>query len=246
MKAPLAVVSGGTRGNGWAFTDRLVHMGHDVVLLYHADETAANKAAEAHPGRVHPFRVDITEPRQVDEFADHVLAVHGPPSELVNNAGAAVDKPLLELTDTDWRSVLDINLSGAFHLIRAFAGAMLASGGGVVVNVVATDGFRPTPAGAGQAASKAGLLQLTKSAAIELAPTVRVNALSPGLTDSEEVRTRLRLDDPDRLAGVLAQIPQRRLGSPAELADALEFLVGPASRYLTGQQLVVDGGRLIQ
>src|SRR5262249_38672452 len=122
--------------------------------------------------------------------------------------------------------------------------AML-DGGGVVINVGATTGIRPRVEGVNYCASKAGLLQLTKCLAVELAPRVRVNCLIPGAIETEEVVTRLRLDDPQARARLLAEIPQRRIGTPEDVADALEFLVGPGSSYLTGQKIIVDGGQFM-
>jgi len=136
-------------------------------------------------------------------------------------------------------------LSGAFHLTRELAPAMLAAGGGVVVNVGATTGIRPRMNGANYAASKAGLLQLTKCLALELAPTVRVNSLIPGMTETDELVARFQLDDPVRRAAALAEIPGSRIGSVDDIADALEFLVGRQSAYMTGQKLVVDGGQFM-
>ncbi|HEY0699670.1 MAG TPA: SDR family oxidoreductase [Micromonospora sp.] len=241
----LAVVSGGTRGIGTAMSSRLVKLGYTVVALYRADDAAAERFTSGYDGRIVAERVDVADPAAVDRLAGRVLAAHGAPRVLVNNAGVNIDKPFLELSDSDWRTVLDTNLSGPFHLTRAFAPAMLAAGGGSVVNVGATTGIRPRVNGANYCASKAGLLQLTKCLALELAPTVRVNCLIPGMTDTEELRTRFRLDDPERLAAVLAEIPQHRIGTTDDIADALEFLVGPQSGYLTGQKLIIDGGQFM-
>ena len=163
----------------------------------------------------------------------------------MNNAGLNIDRPFLELTDDDWRRVLDTNLSGPFWLTRALAPAMLAAGGGSVVNIGATTGIRPRVDGANYCASKAGLLQLTKCLALELAPAIRVNCLIPGMIDTEELRTRWRLDDPERLAQTLDEIPTHRMGTTEDIADALEFMVGPAASYLNGQKLIVDGGQFM-
>ena len=114
----------------------------------------------------------------------------------------------------DWQRVLDTNLSGPFHLCRAFAAAMLAGGDGVIVNVAASTGIRPRRDGANYCASKAGLLQLTKCLALELAPRVRVVALVPGMTGTAELRTRFRLDDPVERAAVEAGIPPAASAAP--------------------------------
>ncbi|KGW74886.1 short chain dehydrogenase family protein [Burkholderia pseudomallei MSHR2990] len=245
MSSLLAVVSGGTRGIGLALSTRLVTLGYRVIALYRHDEQAARAAVDAVPGELHALRLDVADPTAVRETIARLVATHGAPDVLVNNAGVNRDRPFLELSDDDWRAVLDANLSGPFYLTRALAPAMLAAGGGAIVNIGATTGIRPRTNGANYCASKAGLLQLTKCLALELAPTIRVNCLIPGMTDTEELRVRFGLDDPDKLADVLAQIPQRRIGTPDDIADALEYLIGSQGRYVTGQKLIVDGGQFM-
>ncbi|MEU4493934.1 SDR family oxidoreductase [Streptomyces sp. NBC_00210] len=245
MPEPLAVVTGGTRGIGLALSRRLIRMGHHVVAFYGSDREAAEKAEANNGGQLTALQVDLSDAQQVADAAARVLAEHGSPAVLVNNAGLNVDRPFLELTDDDWRRVLDTNLSGPFWLTRALAPAMLAAGGGSVVNIGATTGIRPRVDGANYCASKAGLLQLTKCLALELAPAIRVNCLIPGMIDTEELRTRWRLDDPERMAQTLDEIPTHRMGTTEDIADALEFIVGPAASYLNGQKLIVDGGQFM-
>jgi acetoacetyl-CoA reductase/3-oxoacyl-[acyl-carrier protein] reductase len=245
MTEKLAVVTGGTRGIGLALSRRLIRMGHRVVALYGSDREAAEKAERDNAGSLTAIRVDLSDARQVADAAAAVLREHGTPAVLVNNAGLNRDRPFLELTDEDWRRVLDTNLSGPFWLTRALAPAMIAAGGGSVVNVGATTGIRPRVDGANYCASKAGLLQLTKCLALELAPSIRVNCLIPGMIDTEELRTRWRLDDPERMAQTLDEIPSRRKGTIEDVADALEFMVGPAAGYLNGQKVIVDGGQFM-
>ncbi|NUU21486.1 MAG: SDR family oxidoreductase [Streptomycetaceae bacterium] len=240
MTPPYAVVSGGTRGMGLAFSRRLARLGYDVVALYRDDDVAAAKAG------LRAERVDVSDPDAVSAAADRLLAEHGPPAVLVNNAGINIDKPFLELGVEDWRRVLDVNLSGVFYLTRAFAPAMVSGGGRhVVVNVGATTGIRPRRDGANYCASKAGLLQLTKCLALELAPRIRVNCLIPGNTETDELVERFGLADPDTRERFLADVPLGRTADVEEVADALEFLVGEHSAFLTGQKLIVDGGQFM-
>ncbi|MEU3302058.1 MULTISPECIES: SDR family NAD(P)-dependent oxidoreductase [unclassified Streptomyces] len=245
MTDRIAVVTGGTRGIGLALSRRLIRMGHHVVAFYGSDREAAEKAERDNAGSLTAIRADLCDPRQVADAAATVLRTYGAPAVLVNNAGLNRDRPFLELTDEDWRKVLDTNLSGPFWLIRALAPAMIAAGGGSVVNVGATTGIRPRVDGANYCASKAGLLQLTKCLALELAPAIRVNCLIPGMIDTEELRTRWRLDDPERMAQTLDEIPVRRIGTTEDIADALEFMVGPAATYLNGQKVIIDGGQFM-
>lgn len=240
----LAVVSGGTRGIGLAFSRRLAKLGYQVVALYRTDRSGAT-AAEQLADAVTAIRLDVSRPARVRDGARDIIAAYGAPAVLVNNAGVNIDGPFLDISDEDWDTVIGTNLSGAFYLARAFAPAMLDAGSGSIVNVGATTGIRPRRNGAGYCASKAGLLQLTKCLAVELAPAIRVNALIPGMTATEELVQRFGLRDPARLDAVLDEIPQRRLAATDDIADALEFLVGPQSSYLTGQKLIVDGGQFM-
>ncbi|MGW3232707.1 SDR family NAD(P)-dependent oxidoreductase [Kitasatospora sp. NPDC001095] len=245
-RPPVAVVSGGTRGIGLAFSRRLVKLGFRVSALYRSDEEGARAAQRELGPRLDTVRVDLSDGTAVAAAAEAVLARYGPPTVLVNNAGMNIDRPFLEMSHDDWRRVIDTNLSGVFYLTRALAPAMVASGAdATIVNVGATTGIRPRLNGANYCASKAGLLHLTKCLALELAPRVRVNCLIPGNTETDELVERFNLNDPDSRRRMLAEIPQRRIADPDEIADALEFLVGPNSAYMTGQKLVVDGGQFM-
>jgi 3-oxoacyl-[acyl-carrier protein] reductase len=243
---PLAVVSGGTRGIGLSLSHRLCQLGYQVAAWYTRDEVAAAKAVAELGDQLSVTRVDVSDPDAVASAAADVLATRGVPRVLVNNAGVNIDRPFLEMSTQDWRTVLDTNLSGAFYLTRAFAPAMLAAGeAGTIINIGATTGIRPRKNGANYCASKAGLLQLTKCLALELAPLIRVNCLIPGMTETDELVSRFRLDDPEHRADALALIPQQRIGSVDDIADALEFLISPASAFMTGQKLIVDGGQFM-
>jgi 3-oxoacyl-[acyl-carrier protein] reductase len=245
MSAPLAVVSGATRGIGRALSRRLIKLDHRVVGLYRADEaTAADAVADLGPGFA-AMRCDVADADAVAATAAVIGARFGTPRVLVNNAGVNADRPFLEMSVEDWRRVVDTNLTGAFLLSRAIVPLMRADDDPVVVNIGATTGIRPRRNGVNYCASKAGLLQLTKCMALELAPEIRVNCLIPGMTRTEELVTRFRLDDPEARARVLDEIPLNRIGDTDDIADALEFLVGARSAFLTGQKLVVDGGQFM-
>lgn len=239
------MVSGGTRGIGLALSLRLSELGYHVVALYRGDHEAARRAVERGAGRIESFPLDIARPDRVRSGCERILAAHGAPEVLVNNAGINRDRPFLELSEEDWEQVVATNLSGPFHLTRALAPSMVAQGRGSIVNVGATTGIRPRTNGANYCASKAGLLHLTRCLALELAPVVRVNSLIPGFTDTPEVVERYGLDEPERRTDVLRQIPLREIGTVTDVADALEFLVTSRSRYVTGQQLIVDGGNFM-
>ncbi|MFB7740706.1 SDR family NAD(P)-dependent oxidoreductase [Streptomyces sp. NPDC056132] len=240
-----AVVSGGTRGIGRALSLRLAALGYRVIALYRGDGPAAEQTERAGAGRITALRCDLTRPDEIHAVSARITGEYGAPSVLVNNAGVNRDRSFLSMTAEDWDMVLATNLSGPFHLSRALAPVMVEAGGGSIVNIASTTAIRPRSNGANYCASKAGLIQLTKCLALELAPHIRVNALLPGFTDTDEVTERYRLDDPERLAAVLDTVPARRLGTTDDMADALEYLVSTRSSYLTGQQLVVDGGHFM-
>ncbi|MEU1020287.1 SDR family NAD(P)-dependent oxidoreductase [Streptomyces sp. NPDC005900] len=245
MQTPLAVVTGGTKGIGLSLSRRLLSMGYRVVALYRGDQEAAAAAGKELGDGFTALRSDIAESQEAFRTAEQILAEHGTPQVLVNNAGRNIDRPFLEMTPSDWDQVIQANLSAPFYLTRALAPAMLDAGGGSIVNVAATTGIRPRLNGTNYCASKAGLLHFTKCLALELAPTIRVNSLIPGMIDTEEMNTRFRTDEPEFRDRLLAEIPQGRIGSPEAMADALEFLVGDKASYITGQKMIVDGGQFM-
>jgi 3-oxoacyl-[acyl-carrier protein] reductase len=243
---PVAVISGGTRGIGLAFSRRLTRLGYKVVALYRSDEAAASSAADELGDAFDAVRVDVSDADAVAAAATDALDRHGAPRVVVNNAAVNVDRPFLDMSHEQWRTVIDTNLSGTFYVTKAFVPAMLAANaGGAIVNVGATTAIRPRRDGANYCASKAGLLQLTRCLALELAPRIRVNCLIPGMTETTELTTRFRLHDPSARAAVVAAIPRQRIATTEEIADALEFLVGPGSANMTGQKLVIDGGEFM-
>lgn len=247
MESPdrLAVVTGGTKGIGLAFSHRLIRMGYRVVATFRSDEESAEQALREMDKGLTVVRSDVSDPDEVARLLDLVRTGHGTPRVLVNNAGLNIDRPFLEISDSDWRRVLDTNLSGPFYMARAFAPLMMEAGGGSIVNLGATTAIRPRLNGVNYCSSKAGLLHLTKCLAMELAPSIRVNCLIPGMIDTEEMRTRFRVAEPEYMNALLDEIPQRRIGATDEMSDALEFLVGEGAAYITGQKLIVDGGQFM-
>jgi 3-oxoacyl-[acyl-carrier protein] reductase len=241
----VAVISGGTRGIGLAFGERLIELGYHVVALYRDDATAAEEATERLGPRMHARRCDVTDAERVQAVVEDVITGIGAPRVLVNNAGINVDKPFLDMSADDFRRVVDVNLTGAFVLTKAVVPHMDRGADPVIVNVGATTGIRPRLNGVNYCASKAGLLQMTKCLALELAPHIRVNCLIPGMTETEELIDRFNLRDPAARERALAEIPQHRLGSVGDITHALEFLIGPSASYVNGQKLIVDGGQFM-
>lgn len=240
----LAVVSGGTRGIGLGISERLLETGHAVVALYRDDDSAAGAAEKELGPRFAAMRCDVADPTQVEAVVTRIVAEHGAPRVLVNNAGINVERDFLDMTVDDFRKVVDVNLVGAFQLTRAVVPHM-HDADPVIVNIGATTGIRPRRGGVNYCASKAGLLHMTKCLALELAPRIRVNSLIPGMIETDELVTRFDLRDEASHDLVLAEIPQRRLGQVADVADALEFLVSSRGSYVNGQKLIVDGGQFM-
>lgn len=225
------MVTGGARGIGRAIVDALVEQSVQVFVF---DREAG------------PVRAGV-EHRHVDvaDAASVAAAVEGLPDAttlLVNNAGITRDKSLGKLTDDDWRSVLDVNLTGAFHLVRALAPRMRAAGHGRIVNISSINGLRGKFGQSNYAASKAGLIGLTKAVAKELGPKgVTVNAVAPGM-----VLTEMSLALPEEFRErALAEAALPALPTAEDVASAVLFLLSDAARCITGEVLRVDSGQYI-
>jgi NAD(P)-dependent dehydrogenase (short-subunit alcohol dehydrogenase family) len=194
--------------------------------------------------RVLPVALDVSKRESVVAAFGAVAAELGPVTVVVNNAGVAVTKPLLEQTEEDWLGVIEVNLNGAWRVAQEAARHMVKHGrGGSIVNIASILGLRVSAQVPSYAASKAALIQLTKAMALELARhKIRVNALAPGY-----VETGINREFFESEAGqaLIKRIPQRRIGAPDELDGALLLLACDAGSYATGTVLVVDGGQLV-
>jgi NAD(P)-dependent dehydrogenase (short-subunit alcohol dehydrogenase family) len=188
--------------------------------------------------------MDVTDPESVRAAIEDAAAELGPVTILVNNAGVAVTKPFLDVTETDWASVVDVNLNGAWRVAQAVARHMKANGhGGSIINIASITGLRVAGSISSYVASKAGLIQLTKAMALELARfNIRVNALAPGYIETDINRDFFATESGQTL---VKRIPQRRIGKPEELDGPLLLLASDASSYMTGSVLAVDGGHLV-
>ena len=239
----VAVVTGGNRGLGRAFAHALGEAGASVAVLARDEPTSAQVVAEltAKGVRAGAFAADVRDRAGLDRAAEQIASELGGVDILVNNAGTCIHRPALEVTEAEWREVVDVNLTGVWNGCQIFGARMVANGGGTIVNVGSMSGQivnRPQwqPA---YNASKAGVHHLTKSLAAEWAPfEVRVNAVAPGY-----VRTDMSpVDRPEFAARWLGDAPQQRAAAPEEIAPAVVFLAGPASSFVTGAVLVIDGG----
>ncbi|MFQ5623126.1 MAG: 3-oxoacyl-ACP reductase FabG [Paracoccaceae bacterium] len=228
-----AVVTGGARGIGRAIAEELAAAGAEV----HALDVVSPDDAGGGPIGFHT--ADIGDAAAVEGAVE---TIGGPVSILVNNAGITRDRTLMKMTPEEWTSVIAVNLTGAFNMIHAVAPLMVAASGGAIVNITSINGLRGKVGQANYAASKAGLIGLTKTAARELGRKgITVNAVAPGM-----VLTDLARDlPPDILQRALDETALDRLAEPRDIAAAVVFLVSDAARMITGQVLQVDAGQLI-
>jgi acetoacetyl-CoA reductase/3-oxoacyl-[acyl-carrier protein] reductase len=226
-----ALVTGGARGIGGGIAERLARLGAEVHVL---DREAGP------PGDGLRFHaVDITDGQAVTAA---VAGLPSPPLLAVNNAGITRDKSLLKMTDEEWDAVIDVNLKGAFHVLRAVAPGMIAAGYGRIVNVVSINGLRGKFGQANYAASKAGLVGLTKTAARELGPKgVTVNAVAPGMVLTEMTLALA----PEFRQKALDESVLKKLPEVEDVAAAVLFLLSDAARMITGEVIRVDSGQYI-
>ncbi len=203
----------------------------------HVFDVAPGEAGDCGPHRFH--RVDITDAAAV---AAAVGLLDPVPDILVNNAGITRDRTLMKMSAEEWGHVLDVNLTGAFNLIRAVAPGMAARGGGAIVNIASINGIRGKIGQGNYAASKAGLIGLTRTAAREMGRKgITVNAVAPGMVMTEMARAL----PPEILQRALDETALGKLAEPQDIAAAVVFLASPAARMITGQVLQVDAGQLI-
>ncbi len=235
----VAVVTGGNRGIGHAISEALANGGGRVAVVAR-DADRARQAALKLPGTGHVgFSCDVADAVAVDAMVKAVEQEMGSLDILVNNAGITADNIVLRLTDDAWDRVLNTNLKGAFLTIRAATRGMMRRRAGRIINVTSVVGIAGNRGQANYAASKAGLIGLTKSVAKELASRgILCNAVAPGFIETEMT---VALGAEAREA-MVSRIALGRLGSPEDVGAVVRFLAGPGAAYITGQVVVVDGG----
>ena len=244
LDGKVAIVTGASRGLGAAMAQALAEAGADLVLVARGDMSALQTSIAALGRRSVTVAADIAAPAAADEIIAAALAAFGRADILVNNAGIIRRAAFLDFTEQDWREVLDVNLSGAFRLSQHFARHVVGrKGTGKIIHIVSMLSFQGGLRVASYTAAKSGLNGLTKLMANELAPLgVNVNAIAPGYMTTDN--TEAIRADAARNKSILERIPAARWGSPADLAGAVVFLASPASDYMHGHTLAVDGGWL--
>jgi 3-oxoacyl-[acyl-carrier protein] reductase len=244
LASQIAVVTGASRGIGRAIALKFAAEGADVVCVSRTQENSEKVAAEirALGRKAWAFAVDVADSAAVSAAAEKILAEAGKVDILVNNAGVTRDGLLMRMSDADWDMVLDTNLKGAFLVTKAFSRAMIKARTGRIINVSSVIGLIGNAGQCNYAASKAGLIGFTQSAAKELASRgITVNAIAPGFIETD-MTSELK---PEMRDAILKQIPLGNFGSAEDIAGAALYLASPAARYVTGQVLTVDGGMVM-
>ena len=236
LAGQVALVSGAAQGIGHAIARNLHGRGATVWLL-DIDLAAAQAAAEAMGGRAHACRVDVTDEASLVSARATIMARDGRIDILVNNAGVYPPGNLREITVESWDRVFAINCKGVFLASRVFMEPMIAAGYGRMVAIVTVDAYIPKPGMPHYAASKAAVLSLVKTFALELAPHgILVNGVSPGAVATDRAKSE------GWLVKRIPEIPLGRAGEPEDIAEVVAFLASPANRFITGETVVASGG----
>jgi NAD(P)-dependent dehydrogenase (short-subunit alcohol dehydrogenase family) len=232
-----AIVTGGGGGIGAAVCRQLAAAGAQVAVL---DRRRDNASAIA--GEVDGIAIacDVADSQQVARAVAAAADAFGGITDLVNNAGMGRNQPLHEYRDDEWDLVVGVNLTGAFYCMRAVIPLLLDAGGGCIVNNASLNALRPLPGEGPYSAAKAGLVNLTMTAALEYAPAIRVNCVSPGLIDTP--LTTMVTSNAEWLEAATRGTPLGRVGSADDVAAVIAFLCSDAAGYITGQNIVIDGG----
>ncbi len=243
LSGQVAMVTGTSRGLGQYFARALAKAGADLILTSRKRETLTDFAAEmsALGRRVISLELDVRDHASIQSMAAAAEAAVGQIHILVNNAGCNVRKPALDVTWDDWNLVLDTNLRGSFFVAQAIARGMIARGYGRIINIGSVTSVFGYAGLAPYGASRGGIRQLTMSLADDWSPHgVTVNCLAPGWFKTSQ--NRVMYEDPEWVEYLVERIPANRPGMPKDLDGAVVFLASEASRYVTGQTLLVDGG----
>jgi NAD(P)-dependent dehydrogenase (short-subunit alcohol dehydrogenase family) len=241
----VVLVTGSSRGIGAGLVTGFAKKDFRVVINYSKSAEVANALsreilAGAGQDSVMVIKCDVSKRQSVRDMFDSIIAKFGRVDVLVNNAGLNLDGPFLEMTDERWQRVIDINLTGNFICSQEFA-FHFKGDVGHIINIASSTGFRGRKNGANYCASKAGVINLTKCLALELAPKIRVNCIVPGFVETEEVMTRYDLHRKENYDAAVASIPLARMGTPDDIFRMADFIV-ENSAHITGQNFFVNGG----
>jgi NAD(P)-dependent dehydrogenase (short-subunit alcohol dehydrogenase family) len=244
LQDKIAIVTGASRGIGRAIAELFAREGASVVICGRKQEPLDQVAKEL-TGRIVPIACHVGRLEDLERLVDRATRQFGKIDILVNNAGTNIAQgPALEMTDAQFDKMVDVNLKSAYRLTRLVAPGMCERGSGSIVNVASIAGLRPQFQSLLYSMTKAALIMLTQSYALELGPRgVRVNAIAPGLV--ETTLSEYYWKDEARFQPLMERQPIKHLGQPLEIAEIALMLAGDSASYLTGQTIVVDGGRLL-
>jgi NAD(P)-dependent dehydrogenase (short-subunit alcohol dehydrogenase family) len=240
LKNKRVLITGGAGGIGTATAARFLEEGARVVVL-DLDGGALSRIRAELPALQATIHADVADPDDLARAFEELDERAGGLDILINNAGISIRHGFVDITPQEWRQVIDINLNGVFFVAQQAARRMLADKGGVILNMGSTNGLTGYPYYADYNASKAGVIELTRSMALELAPTVRVNAICPGwiLTPMQKAEYT-----PEMRRAFAAKLPLNRLGKPEDVAALFAFLASNDATFITGQCFVIDGGEI--
>ncbi len=240
LKDKRVLITGGAGGIGCATARRFLDEGARVAIL-DRDLLACQRAQESLPGLSGVLLADVSHEREVARAFDELDTIFGGLDVLINNAGISIRHAFLDITAEEWRRVINVNLNGVFFVAQQAARRMIAGRGGVIINMGSTNGLTGYPYYADYNASKAGVIELTRSMALELGPKVRVNAVCPGfiMTPMQEAEYT-----PEMRRAFEAKVPLKRLGKPEDVAALFAFLASGEAAFITGQTFVIDGGEI--
>ena len=238
LKDKRVVVTGGASGIGFATAERFLEEGSRVAVIDRDSDGCARTGQEL-PGLAAVIEADVSQLDQVQRAFEQLDGMWGGLDVLINNAGISLRHPFLEITPDEWRSVLDTNLTGLFYVAQQAARRMVAAGSGVIVNMGSMNGEIACPHYADYNVSKAGVIELTRTMALELAPAVRVLGVSPGavLTPMQEAEYSAEM-----FAELNSRIPLQRHATPAEIAALFVFLASDEAPFIAGHSVIIDGG----
>lgn len=247
LKNKVAIVTGASRGIGKAMAEVFAREGATVVICGRKQNTLDEVAAEfkSLPGKIVPLACHVGKLEELQRLVDTTTRDHGKIDILVNNAATNIAQgPAIEMDDGQFDKMVEVNLKSMYRLIRLAAPGMCERGSGSIINIASIAGLRPQFHGLLYSMTKAAMIMMTQSYAVELGPKgVRVNAIAPGLIQT--VLSEYYWKDESRLQQLISHQPIRHLGQPPEIADVALLLASDAASYLTGQTIVVDGGRLL-
>jgi len=238
LEAKRAVITGGGSGVGAATARRFLEEGAAVVLV-DRDRAAGKRIERELPGLAAVLPADVSIRDEAERAVSEAISRLGGLDVLVNNAGISIRHRFLEITPEDWNRVLAVNLTGTFYMAQAAARHMAKGGGGVILNMASTNGLVGHPFYAAYNASKAGVIELTRTMALELAPHVRVNAVAPGYVLTPMQRAEYT---DEMLEAVNRKIPLGRHAHPEEIAALFVYLASDEAAYISGQVYIIDGG----